>query len=76
MSTNERCEIMVRWLDRAWNDFYAKGGKERVKKAFQRCGMLNAVDGSDDHLITVEGCPNYSLDGLVVTFNMDSDRHV
>ncbi len=38
---------MVGWLDSAWKDFYAKDGTARVKKAFQRCGMLNALDGSE-----------------------------
>ncbi len=64
---------MVGWLDSAWKDFYAKDGTARVKKAFQRCGMLNALDGSEDHLITVEGCPTYSLDGPTVTVDMDAD---
>ena len=64
---------MVSWLDLAWKEFYANGGIARVKKAFQRCGMLNAMDGSEDHLITVEGCENYSLDGPSVTVHSDSD---
>ena len=28
-----------------------------------RCGMLNAVDGSEDHLIRVRGIENYSMYG-------------
>ncbi len=73
MSTKERRALMVGWLDSAWKDFYAKDGTARVKKAFQRCGMLNALDGSEDHLITVEGCPTYSLDRPTVTVDMDAD---
>ena len=48
-------------------------GTARVKKAFQRCGMLNVLDGSEDHIITVEGCPNYSLDRRAVTVDMDDE---
>ena len=39
--------------------------QEMITRAFQACGMLNAVDGSD-HLISVEGYDGpYSLDGEV-----------
>ena len=54
---------MVMWLDKAWKGFYANGGARRAKAAFQRCGMLNAMDGSEDHMIKVEGCPAYALEG-------------
>ena len=54
---------MVMWLDKAWKRFYADGGVRRVKAAFQRCCMLNAMDGSDDNIIRVEVFTDYSLDG-------------
>ena len=49
---------MVKWLDKMWNDFYAGSGAAQVKATFQRCGMLNSMDGSEDAIIQVEGCPN------------------
>ncbi len=64
---------MVKWLDKAWKDFYANGGAKQVKAAFQRCGMLNAMDGSEDKLIHVEGCPEYSLNGPSVRVDIDSE---
>ena len=42
---------MAMWLDKAWKRFYANGGVSRVKAAFQRCGTLNAMDGSEDNII-------------------------
>ena len=54
---------MCAWLQQAWEEFYEAGGSSLVEKAFQRCGMLNACDGSDDHLIKVPGCDDYSIDG-------------
>ena len=65
---------MVQWLDQAWKDFYANGGAKLVKGAFQRCGMLNATDGSEDKLIRVEGCDNYSLFGPVKTRERDYEN--
>ncbi len=64
------------WLDSAWKDCYAKDGTTRVKKAFQRCGMLNALDCSEDHIITIECCLNYSLDRPAVTINMENERYI
>ena len=32
-----------------------------VKRAFQHRGMLNAADGSEDHLIKVEGVADYDM---------------
>ena len=45
---------------------YIDSRQEMITRAFQACGMLNAVDGSEDHLISVEGYDGpYSLDGEV-----------
>ena len=64
---------MVQWLDDAWKGFYANGGAKRVLAAFKRCGMMNAMDGSEDKLIQVEGCPDYSLDGPTVRIDAKSE---
>ena len=63
----------MKWLDKAWKDFYAAGGAAQVKAAFQRCGMLNSMDGSEDALIQVEGCPEYSLVGPTERADIDSE---
>lgn len=33
----------------------------QISKAFTDCGMLNAIDGSEDHLIRVPGIENYEI---------------
>ncbi len=53
--------LLVQWLSEAWEEFFAEGGEKRVLLAFQRCGMLNAVDGSEDHLIKVQNTTDYDM---------------
>ena len=36
-------------------------GQEQVTKAFKRCGMYNAHDGSEDSEIHVQGIENYDI---------------
>lgn len=51
----------MKWLSESWADICAR--PEVITRAFQRCGMLNAVDGSEDDLIRVPGYNGvYSLD--------------
>ena len=53
--------MQAKWLKEAWDEFFAEGGQEQVTKAFKRCGMLNAVDGSEDHEIHVQGIDDYEI---------------
>lgn len=57
----ERRFLMTKWLKEAWTEFFAAGGQEQVTKAFKRCGMLNAIDGSEDSEIHVQGVENYDI---------------
>ena len=38
------------------------GGKQQIVETFQRVGLLNAFDGSEDHLVQVQGAKDYSFD--------------
>ncbi|CAI7856959.1 unnamed protein product [Closterium sp. NIES-54] len=40
-------ELVLKWIDKAWADV----PEEMVRKAFLTCGISNAEDGSQDHLI-------------------------
>ncbi|CAI7898954.1 unnamed protein product [Closterium sp. NIES-54] len=42
-------ELILKWIDEAWADV----PEEMVRKAFLTCGISNAEDGSQDHLILV-----------------------
>ena len=59
--TRELRVLYANWLSEAWKEFLEEGGDDQIKKAFQRCGMLNAQDGSEDHLIRVPGIKDYDM---------------
>ena len=62
LSAADRRELFVKWLSESWKEVQAEK-QPQITKAFQRCGMLNAVDGSEDSLIKVQGYDGpYSLD--------------
>lgn len=61
IDASERRVLMTKWLKEAWKEFFAAGGQEQVTKAFKRCGMLNAIDGSEDSEIHVQGIENYDI---------------
>ena len=61
VSASELRVLLVRWLAESWKEFFASGGQEQVNKAFKRCGMLNAIDGSEDSEIRVQGVENYKI---------------
>jgi len=61
IKAGERRVLMGKWLDEAWIEFFKNGGQAQVTKAFKRCGMYNAIDGSEDSEIRVQGIANYEI---------------
>jgi hypothetical protein len=62
LSASDRRMLFVQWLSESWEKMKNQRQGE-VTNAFQRCGMLNSIDGSEDHLIKVQGYDGkYSLD--------------
>ena len=54
--------FFAQWLSEAW-EIVTDTRQDQITNAFQRCGMLNAIDGSEDHLIKIQGYEGpYSLD--------------
>ena len=47
---SERRILATQWLSRAWKS-YCKDHQAEITKAFKHCGMYNAIDGSESHLI-------------------------
>jgi hypothetical protein len=63
LSAADRRLLFVKWLSESWEDV-TENRQEQITKAFQRCGMLNAIAGSEDHLIKIKGYEGpYSLEG-------------
>ena len=50
VSTSERRILATKWLGWAWRE-YCKDHQAEITKAFKHCGMFNALDGSENHLI-------------------------
>lgn len=53
--------ILTKWVGKAWSE----RKPDLIKSRFQRCGMFNAMDGSENGLIKVRGVPDYSIEGQV-----------
>ena len=67
----DRRILFGKWLSESWKEFFAEGGQKQVERAFQRCGMLNSIDGSENGLIEVQGIDNYTFDSE----SSDSEGH-
>lgn len=58
-----RCIAMTKVVAEAWAEFCAQG-KTIVENCFTRLGLTLAIDGSDDHLLSVKGLPGLSFSDL------------
>ena len=61
ISAREFRLLIATWLDEAWQEYFQNGGQVKVVNTFQRVGLLNAFDGSEDNLVKVQGVENYSF---------------
>ena len=52
VSAGERLILLTKWLAEAWED-YTQNHQDQFTKALKRCGMYNALDGSENNLIQI-----------------------
>ena len=52
VSASERRILYTKWLAESWEDF-TQNHQDQITKAFKKCGMYNAIDGSENHLIKI-----------------------
>ena len=52
--------MFTKWAAEAWED-YSTNNQAEITAAFKRCGMFNDVDGRENHLVKVQGCPDYEV---------------
>ena len=57
-AASERRIFICTWLGESWDKFLEEKGQGQVTKAFKPCGMYNALDGSEDNEIHVQGIEN------------------
>ncbi|CAI7896695.1 unnamed protein product [Closterium sp. NIES-53] len=65
-------ELILKWIDEAWADV----PEEMVRKAFLTCGISNAEDGSQDHLILVHMRDSGEVEVLEDVMEEDQDELV
>ena len=59
-SARERRIKLVNWVADSWKEI--RRNQRVIRTAFQRCGVLNQIDGSEDDLIRVKGVDDYWID--------------
>ena len=57
VTAGERRILMTKWLGNAWDEM--KTQQKMITDAFKRCGMYNALDGSERHLIKIRKFKEY-----------------
>ena len=63
VSAGERRILFTKWLGEAWED-YTENHADEIFNAFQRCGMCNAIDGSENHRVKVPRVENYQVPAI------------
>ena len=50
--------LFTHWLAKAWKD-YTTNCQEQITNAFKRCGQYNDINGRENHLVKIQGVPDY-----------------
>ena len=61
--------LVLRWIKAAW----AEIPEEMVRKSFKTCGILNALDGTEDDAVFTEESPEIDDDNEESEFETDSE---
>ena len=69
ISASERRILFTKWLGNAWTKMCAR--QDQITGAFKACGMFNAIDGSETHLIKL---PRYQGEYTVESIVSDEDE--
>ena len=64
-------ELVLKWIHKAWQEITA----DLVTNAFNSCGILNALDGTEDETVWEEGAgADKADDELANEFDTDSRK--
>lgn len=58
-TASERRVLLTRWIGDAWEE--VSSNKEMIARAFKKCGISVAADGSEDADIHIEGLDDYTV---------------
>ena len=59
LSTSQRRVLITQWVGHVWENM-SSTMRETVVRGFTKCGISVSHDGSEDHLIHIEGLNNYT----------------
>ena len=60
LTARQRRVLISRWVGEAWEEM-CQALSTSVVRSFVKCGIAVNYDGSDDHLINIEGLPEYKV---------------
>ena len=75
LSASQRRILMTKWIGQAWNKI--SGMKESNVRSFRKCGLLVALDGSENAQVSIDCIPKYEIPQRFVEEEyklMDSDE--
>ena len=58
-TASERRVLLTRWIDDSWEEI--SSNTEMIVRAFKKCGVSVAADGSEDADIHIEGLDDYTI---------------
>ena len=59
ISAAQRRVLITKWVVNAWQ--LIKEVKHLIKRSFLKCGISNALDGSENYLVNIKGIEGYAL---------------
>ena len=66
---NLRRVLVTKWVAEAWEKI--KTNKEMIIRAFTKCGITTNEDGSENHLVNIEGI-SYVMPQLEEEFHLET----
>ena len=60
LNASDKRALFIKWVGQAWEEVSAN--RDMIVRSFQKAGIAVAVDGSEDHLIHIEGLEDYRVD--------------
>ena len=56
---SDRRIVTTKWVGNAWDKI--KSQKDTIQHSFLKCGLTNALDGSENDLVKIQGIEDYTF---------------
>ena len=61
ISASQRRILITKWVGKVWEEM-STTMRATIVRSFEKCGISVAYNGSEDHLINIEGLHSYSVE--------------